>query len=83
MKLTRREFNKSVQVFSLSAKLHNLLLGCYEWSNRAKGFVPVRGFQEKFDVVIKTSQQLKRHHPTELFAKRLLELDFEKEKKNG
>jgi hypothetical protein len=58
-------------------------LGCYEWSNKVKGFVPVKGFQEKFDVVIKTSQQLKRHYPTELFAKRLLELDFEKEKKHG
>ena len=82
MKLTRREFNKSVQVFSLSAKLHNLLLGCYEWSNRAKGFVPVKGFQEKFDVVIKTSQQLKRHNPTEIFTRRLVELDFKKEEKN-
>ncbi len=84
MKLTRKEFNKSVQVFSRLIKLHSLVLGCYEWSRKAEKFVPVKDFQERFDVVIKTAQGLKRHNPTQIVVARMAELGFDKkEKKDG
>lgn len=83
MKLTRKDFNKSVQVFSRLIKLHSLILGCYEWNDKAKKFVPAKDFQEKFDIVIKTSQQLKRHNPVQVVVARISELEFKKEEKKN
>ena len=83
MKLSRKEFNRSVQVFSQLVKLHSLVMGCYEWNRKVEGFVPTRDFQERFDIVIKTAQRLKRHNPVQVVVARMSELEFEKEKKHG
>ena len=81
MKLSRKEFNKSIQVFSQLIKLHSLIKGCYEWSRKANTFVPTKDFSEKFEAVIKTSQRLTRHSPIQIVTARMAELDFDKKEK--
>lgn len=81
MALSRKEFSKSIQVFSRLIKLYSLVTGCYEWSTKTNKFVPVKDFSERFDGVIKTCQELKRHNPLKMVLARMNDLQLEKKEK--